>query len=156
LEALKIGQRARSIQYSISGKVSRIFKGKKEVELEKDGLKITIPLKDVELLDAQGQIVQMVVKESVEAPAVNVANELDLRGLMTEEAISETERYIDAALLSNWTEVRLVHGKGTGALRKAIHQYLSQHKTIKSYRLGRWGEGDSGVTVVEFGSEEKK
>ena len=158
LEDLKAGQRARSIQYGISGKVSRIFKGKKEVELEKDGLKITIPLKDVELLDAQGQVVQMEIKEAAagEAPAINVSNELDLRGLMTEEAIRETERYIDAAILSNWSEVRLVHGKGTGALRKAIHQYLSQLKTIKSYRLGRWGEGDSGVTVVDFGGEKNK
>lgn len=149
---LKPGQRARSIQYGINGQVSRIFKGKKEVELEKDGLKITVPLSDLEIIDAAGQTQQISMGESdtAEAPPVNVPNELDLRGLMSEEAIRETERYIDAALLSNWSEIRLVHGKGTGALRKAVHQYLSKLKTIKSYRIGRWGEGDSGVTVVEL------
>ena len=152
LEDLEKGQRARSVQFGISGHISRIFKGKKEVELEKDGLKITVPASDLELLDADGKV-SVIEDKSAEqsgAAAVNINNELDLRGLMADEAVREAERYIDTAILSNWSEVRLVHGKGTGALRTAIQTYLKSLKTIKSYRIGKWGEGDSGVTVVEL------
>ncbi len=153
IEDLKPGQRARSLQYGISGQISKVFRGKKEVEIEKEGLKITVSASDLEILDADGKaspVAQSDALKGSEAPGVNVHNELDLRGLITEEAVRETERYIDAAKLSNWKEVRLVHGKGTGALRQAVHQYLRGVKGIKGFRIGRWGEGDSGVTVVEL------
>ena len=153
IEDLKTGQRARSLQYGISGQISKVFRGKREVEIEKEGLKITVSASDLEILDADGKaspVAQSDALKGSEAPGVNVHNELDLRGLMTEEAVRETERYIDAAKLSNWKEVRLVHGKGTGALRQAVHQYLRGVKGIKGFRIGRWGEGDSGVTVVEL------
>jgi len=153
IDALVSGQRARSVQYGISGLISKVFKGKQEVEIEKDGLKITVPVNDLEILDSDGKVTLIErekAEQGVEAPGVNIHNELDLRGLMSDEGVRETERYIDAAILSNWSEVRLVHGKGTGALRKAIQEYLRNLKTIKSYRMGKWGEGDSGVTVVEL------
>ena len=65
--------------------------------------------------------------------------------------MAELDKYLDDAYLSHLNSVRIVHGKGTGALRKAIHQYSAQAKTCqKSYRLGEFGEGDAGVTIVEF------
>ncbi len=74
--------------------------------------------------------------------------ELDLRGLLTDEGVDETDKFLDDAYLSGIKEVRIIHGKGTGAMRKAVHQYLKRAPHVKSFRLGAFGEGDSGVTVV--------
>ncbi len=148
------GQRARSIQYEISGVITKLFRNRGEVELEQNGLKISVPLNDLEVLSENGSVKRLESAAASETPTesagVNIHNELDLRGLTKDEAIRETERYMDQALLSNWDEVRLVHGKGTGALRQAIHAYLRGLTTIKGFRLGKWGEGDTGVTVVEL------
>ena len=62
----------------------------------------------------------------------------------------ELEQYLDHALNSEWQEIRIIHGKGTGALRNKIHAYLKRNKKIKSYRLGNYGEGDTGVTVIKL------
>ncbi len=80
----------------------------------------------------------------------NVRTELDLRGNDLEEAITQVDRFLDEAFLSNLGQVYIIHGKGTGTLRSGIHQYLRRHRNIKSYRLGEYGEGGTGVTVVEF------
>jgi DNA mismatch repair protein MutS2 len=79
-----------------------------------------------------------------------VLNEIDLRGKIADDAIIELDQYLAHALNSAWNEVRIIHGKGTGALRGKIHAYLKKNKNIKSYRLGQYGEGDAGVTVVEI------
>ena len=76
--------------------------------------------------------------------------ELDIRGLETLEAESVVENYIDAAVMAKLGTVTIIHGKGTGALRAAVQQSLRKNKAVKSYRLGRYGEGESGVTVVEL------
>ena len=76
--------------------------------------------------------------------------ELDLRGERYEDAIIRTEKYLDDALLSNYHQVSIIHGKGTGALRQGIQQYLKKHSRVKSYRFGESGEGGHGVTVVEL------
>ena len=81
-------------------------------------------------------------------PGVNLSNELDVRGQLADEALHDVRAYLDSAVLSEWEEVRIIHGKGEGALRMAVHKYLAGLKTIKGYRLGKWGEGDTGVTVV--------
>ena len=78
------------------------------------------------------------------------ASELDIRGMETIEAIPVVERYIDAAAQSRLESVRIIHGKGTGALRSAVQQALRRNKQVKSFRLGRYGEGETGVTVVEL------
>ncbi|MCD8373561.1 MAG: Smr/MutS family protein, partial [Oscillospiraceae bacterium] len=65
-------------------------------------------------------------------------------------AIPVMERYLDAAMLAKVKTVTIIHGKGTGALRAAVHESLKRNKTVKSYRLGRFGEGETGVTIVEF------
>lgn len=76
--------------------------------------------------------------------------ELDIRGMMGDEGVLEVERFIDGAQLSGLTTVTIIHGKGTGALRAAVHQCLKSHPSVKSYRLGAYGEGEAGVTVVEL------
>ena len=71
-----------------------------------------------------------------------------MRGLTAEDAYIEIDRYIDAALMSGMTEVTLLHGKGTGALRAAVHEYLRKHRHCEKFRMGKYGEGDTGVTIV--------
>ena len=78
------------------------------------------------------------------------SSELDIRGMETIEAIPVVERYIDSAVQSKLESVRIIHGKGTGALRTAVQQALRKNKQVKSFRLGRYGEGETGVTVVEL------
>ena len=80
--------------------------------------------------------------------AQTVVSELMLIGKRAVEAESELDKYIDDCHLAGLKTVRIVHGKGTGALRKAIHNYLRKQKWVKSYRLGDFGEGDAGVTIV--------
>ncbi len=77
-------------------------------------------------------------------------DEIDLRGMMGDEAWFEVDKYFDECILSNIRVVRLIHGKGTGALRAAMHRYLKGDKRVASFRLGRYGEGDGGVTIVEL------
>ena len=76
--------------------------------------------------------------------------ELDMRGMTTDEAIHVLEQYIDGAVLSKLGKLTIIHGKGTGALREAVHGYLKSNKLVKTYRIGRYGEGESGVTIVEL------
>ena len=82
--------------------------------------------------------------------AEQIAGEIDLRGMESIEAVLAAERYLDSAVMSKLKTVSIIHGKGTGALRAAIHQMLKRNKLVKSYRLGRFGEGESGVTIVEL------
>ena len=79
-----------------------------------------------------------------------VVSELDLRGMASDEAILELERFIDNALLSGVETIRVIHGKGTGVLRKSVQSHLRHHKAVKSFRLGTFGEGENGVTIVEI------
>ena len=80
----------------------------------------------------------------------SAARELDIRGMETLEAESVLDNYIDAAVMAHLETVTIIHGKGTGALRKAVHASLRRNKAVKSFRLGNYGEGESGVTVVEL------
>ena len=76
--------------------------------------------------------------------------ECNLLGLTVDEAIQEADSFIDHAVLNGQSTVYLIHGNGTGALRAAIQKHLRGHRNVKSFRLGRYGEGESGVTVVEL------
>ena len=78
------------------------------------------------------------------------SSEVDLRGMDAVEAICVLERYLDEAMRSNLKSVRIIHGKGTGVLRKAVHASLKRNKYVKKYRLGVYGEGEDGVTIAEF------
>ena len=76
--------------------------------------------------------------------------ELDIRGMMSDEGVLEVERFIDSAQLAGLSQITIIHGKGTGALREAVHRCLKTNPSVKSYRLGAYGEGEAGVTVVEL------
>lgn len=80
----------------------------------------------------------------------SISTEINLLGRTVDEALSELDKYLDDAYLAHLPSVRVVHGKGTGALRNAVHNYLRKNRVVKSYRLGEYGEGDAGVTIVEF------
>jgi DNA mismatch repair protein MutS2 len=81
--------------------------------------------------------------------------ELDLRGMDSFEAMESTNRYLDRALEYGWDEIRIVHGKGTGILRRKINEYLSKDPRVLEKRLGKWGEGDTGVTIVQLKKENR-
>jgi DNA mismatch repair protein MutS2 len=80
----------------------------------------------------------------------SVSPEINLVGKTTDEAIPMLDKYLDDAYLAHLPQCRVVHGRGTGALRKAVHQHLKRLKYVKEFRLGEFGEGDSGVTIVIF------
>jgi DNA mismatch repair protein MutS2 len=80
----------------------------------------------------------------------DIHTELDLRGKLCDEALMEMEKFLDDAALSGITSVTIIHGKGTGALRSAVQQALRGHPHIRSFRLGVYGEGESGVTIAEL------
>ncbi len=82
--------------------------------------------------------------------SATVSTEINLLGLTVDEALAKLDKYLDDAYISHLPQVRIVHGKGTGALRNAVHSHLKRQKYIKSFRLGEFGEGDAGVTIAEF------
>ena len=77
-------------------------------------------------------------------------DEIDLRGLTGDEAWSKVDKYLDETILAGFSKVRLIHGKGTGALKNALWQYLRTDRRVATFRVGQYGEGDGGVTVVEL------
>lgn len=79
--------------------------------------------------------------------------ELHLRRLTLDEALPKLDHYLNAAFMANLPYVRIVHGKGTGIMRQAVHNVLSKHPLVKSFRLGGYGEGGVGVTIVELASD---
>jgi DNA mismatch repair protein MutS2 len=79
-----------------------------------------------------------------------VPSEIDLRGMDSLEAVMAAEMYIDSAVMGKLSTVTIIHGKGTGALRKAVQDMLKKNKSVKSFRLGNYGEGETGVTIVEL------
>ena len=127
--------------------------------LQAGKMKMTVKPGQVRLLESAEEIERR-KKQAAAAQRKNVspqiqlaaraASELDIRGMETLEAESVVENYIDAAVMAKLGTVTIIHGKGTGALRKAVHEMLKRNRAVKSFRLGRYGEGEAGVTVVEL------
>lgn len=113
-------------------------------------IKMNVKLKDLRLLRRGEQVAQKSVSTRKYASQQFVSLELDLRGERVEDALLEAERYLDDASLAGLQEVTIIHGKGTGALRSALHEQLRREPGVKSFRLGAYGEGDVGVTVVQL------
>ncbi|MBX7151014.1 endonuclease MutS2 [bacterium] len=90
------------------------------------------------------------LREHVRWDTEDIGNEIDLRGMTTEEAIYQADKYISDAHVMGFRQIALIHGKGGGVLRKKIAEYLKKNHRVRSYRLGQWGEGDTGVTIVEL------
>lgn len=110
--------------------------------------KMRVPLNNlVKQLSTQGPLYSIPRRD---LPQIIAKNEIDLRGLMGDEAITEVERFLDDAFVSGLHRVDIIHGKGTGALRKRVADFLKTCPHVKSFRLGEWNEGGTGVTVVDI------
>ncbi|WP_085523182.1 endonuclease MutS2 [Tuberibacillus sp. Marseille-P3662] len=110
-------------------------------------MKMNIKASDLKPVKEEKQTKPVV---NVKGPSKTTKTELDLRGERYEEAMNRLDQYLDAALLAGYPQVSIIHGKGTGVLRKAVQKKLTHHPRVKNTRLGGMGEGGSGVTVVEF------
>lgn len=120
---------------------------KGEVQVEAGIMKINVKLKDLRLVKSTSNKKEK-KKRELKLNLKAVESRVDLRGMDAEEACYKTDKYLDEAYLANLGEVTIVHGKGTGILRKAITDMLKKHPHVKSYRLGEYGEGGDGVTIA--------
>lgn len=134
-EELKAGKVVLTMKVGEGGRTFGSVSSKEIAEAVKEQMHLDIDKKKIQLKMSK---------------SLSVSPEINLLGKTVDEAVSELDKYLDDALLSHLSTVRVVHGKGTGALRKGIHEFLRRQKHVKSYRLGEFGEGDAGVTIVEL------
>ena len=144
------GDRVRILKYDTDADVISVSGN--SLELQAGVMKITVKKKEVRKITKPENKPTYSGSSKVVAsgPRAAVSPELDLRGMMVDEAIPLVERYLDSARLSHLENVTIIHGKGTGALRAAVHQTLKGENFVKSFRLGKFGEGEMGVTIVTF------
>ncbi|WP_044340461.1 endonuclease MutS2 [Rossellomorea aquimaris] len=121
----------------------------KEWQVQMGIMKMKVKESDLEFIQSQ-QKVETKPLATVKGKDFHVSLELDLRGERFENALSRVEKYIDDALLAGYPRVSIIHGKGTGALRQGVQEYLKNHRSVKNIRFGDAGEGGTGVTVVQF------
>lgn len=121
---------------------------KGEVQVEAGIMKINVKLKDLRKLNNKNNNKKEKKRRELKLNLARIDSKIDLRGLDAEEACFRTDKYLDEAYMANLGEVSIVHGKGTGVLRKAINDMLKKHPHVKNYRLGEYGEGGDGVTIV--------
>ena len=143
VELLKLGTKATVLQVNKDGMLL----------IQAGIMKITVKPDEVYLLPDQGtgtQIKKIAERASRELRSMGASPEVDLRGMSQDEAINALDRFLDDALLAKLPSVRIIHGKGTGVLRKAVQQHLKRNKRVKSVRLGVYGEGEDGVTIAEL------
>jgi DNA mismatch repair protein MutS2 len=125
--------------------------GTKEAVVQLGIMKMKVSMDDLELVAAASPQAPVQRQAAIlKRTKDRVSSELDLRGANLEEAYLEVDRFIDEAFLGNLGQISIIHGKGTGVLRTGITDYLRKHKHVKSYRLGNYGEGGNGVTIVEL------
>lgn len=147
---VKIGDTVEILSMGVSAEVVAVSEDR-QLSLQAGIMKVSAREDEVFLLENQKKKKTAVSSESrVTLRDKSESSELDLRGMMTDEAIPIMERYIDSAMLSKLEKVTVIHGKGTGALRTAVQQSLKTNKAVKNFRLGRFGEGENGVTIVEL------
>ena len=143
VELLKLGTKASVIGINKDG----------TYQLQAGILKMTAKKEEIYLLEVENPYKEKHVRPAHsgrEMKMAALASEIDLRGMDTIEAVCVMERYLDEAMRSNLKTVRIIHGKGTGAVRAAVHQSLKRIKYVKKYRLGQYGEGGDGVTIAEL------
>ena len=152
--ALHIGDRVRVLSLNLEGTVSTLPNAKGDLFVQMGILRSQVNINDLEYLgeaehpvSGKGSSGSGNIKMSKSA---SVSTEINLIGMTVDEAMGHLDKYLDDAYLAHVPSVRIVHGKGTGALRSAVHQHLKRCKYIKSYRLGTFGEGEAGVTIAEF------
>ena len=154
---LRIGDGVRVLSMNLRGTVSTLPDARGNLFVQMGILRSQVNLKDLEKLEDELPAYSKSSSAKTSgsgkirmSKSSSISSELNLLGMTTDEAIVELDKYLDDAYLAHLSPVRIVHGKGTGALRKAVHQYLRRQKHVASYRLGEYGEGDAGVTIVEF------
>ena len=145
VELVKMGTRASVISVNKDG----------SLQLQAGILKITAKQEEVRVVEDAGgggkkQAVQIAQRAEHQLRSLGASPEVDLRGMMTDEAILVLDRFLDSAVMGRLDTVTVIHGKGTGAVRKAVREHLKRSKYVRSFRPGRFGEGEDGVTVVEL------
>ncbi len=154
-EDFKLGESVRVLSMNLNGTVSSLADSRGNLTVQMGILRSQVNITDLEIIDKTGSYTTPGMKRTSKGKlkmnkSLSVRPEINLLGKTVDEAVSELDKYLDDALLSHLGTVRVVHGKGTGALRKGIHEYLRRQKHVSSYRLGEFGEGDAGVTIVEL------
>lgn len=150
---LKVGDRVTLADMGSTAVVTALRNKKGLVEVLAGNIKMRTPESNLRLAAAGEKKTRRVTAaktEHVFTPADGAKSECDLRGMNVEEAITEIDRHIDLCMRNGLNTIHIIHGKGTGALRKGVQEYLRKNKFIKSYRLGTYGEGESGVTIAEI------
>ncbi len=147
---LKVGDTVELLSMGVKADVLAISDDR-SLTLQAGIMKVTAREDEVYLLENQSKVkTQVAATSGALLRKMSTSPELDIRGMMTDEAIPVVERYLDSAQMSKLETVSIIHGKGTGALRAAVQQNLKNNKLVKSFRLGKYGEGESGVTIVEL------
>lgn len=150
----KIGDSVKVLSLNLNGTVSTLPNQKGDLYVQMGILRSQVNIKDLQILDEPVVTAKDFQKTSTGkikmSKSSSINSEIKLLGKTVDEAISELDKYLDDAYLAHVPQVRIVHGKGTGALRTAVHNHLKRLNYIKSYRLGVFGEGEAGVTIVEF------
>ncbi len=152
----KLGESVKVLSMNLTGTIHSLPDSKGNVTVQMGILRSQVNISDLEIIEEPvpyaAKKFSRTSKSSMKmGKSLSVSPEINLLGKTVDEAVAELDKYLDDALLSHLNTVRVVHGKGTGALRKGVHEYLRRQKHVKSYRLAEFGEGDAGVTIVELG-----
>lgn len=150
-----LGDTVKVLSMNLTGSVISLPDAKGNLKVQMGILNSVVHISDVEIIEDKPIYSAQKTKRTSQSKmkmgkTFSVRPEINLLGKTVDEAISELDKYLDDALLAHLSPVRIVHGKGTGALRKGIHNYLRRQKYIKEFHLASFGEGDAGVTIVEF------
>lgn len=151
---IRLGDSVKVVSMGLKGSVSSLPDKSGKLFVQCGIIRSQVSLSDLVLLEEETVKTEKMQRSSSGklkmSKSYSVSTEINLLGKTVDEALSELDKYLDDAYLAHLPSVRIVHGKGTGALRKAVHGYLRKNRVIKSFRLGEFGEGDAGVTIAEF------
>ncbi|MDO4444197.1 MAG: endonuclease MutS2 [Bacillota bacterium] len=152
---LHLGDGVKVLSLNLKGTVSTLPDSKGFLFVQMGIMRSKIHISDLALLKEEAVITAPHIQKTSSgkirmSKSASIGIEINLLGKTVDEAIAELDKYLDDAYLAHMPSVRIVHGKGTGALRKGVHNYLRKVKYVSSFRLGEFGEGDAGVTIVEF------
>ena len=153
-EDLHLGDTVRILSLNLRGTVSTKPDSRGNLFVQAGIMRTKVNFTDLELIDEPvitGPSLSKTGAGKIKmSKSASVSTEINLLGKTVDEAIAELDKYLDDAYLAHMPSVRVVHGKGTGALRNGVHKFLKKQRHVKSFRLGEFGEGDAGVTIVEF------
>lgn len=153
---LRVGDPVKVLSMNINGTVYSLPNARGDLQVQMGIMRSKVNINDLILLEDNDTAAKTTGKKSRYtgnggfSKAATISPEINLLGLNGDEAVAKLDKYLDDAYVSHLKSVRVVHGKGTGALRKAVHQYLRKQKIVDEFHLAEFGEGDAGVTIVTF------